>query len=144
MKKENQQVSRTALASFMVQYNLLKVASGLTQEEIAKRVGTTQSSISRFERGEINPTYRFLEAISHAIGGSLVISPMADMTFTVPFGMQEKMNQIAELNNTTAKKILLEYTKSVFESEFLFSRDSIIEINKETSSFGVDDSGLAA
>ena len=46
---------------------------GLTQAEIARRTGTTQSAIARFESGRTNPTLEFASRLSHALGAQLEI-----------------------------------------------------------------------
>ena len=40
----------------------------MTQEEVAEKMGTTKSSISRFESGDYNPTIDFLIRLSDALG----------------------------------------------------------------------------
>ncbi|MEK7114114.1 MAG: helix-turn-helix transcriptional regulator, partial [Patescibacteria group bacterium] len=46
---------------------------GMTQAEIARRAGTTQSSIARFESGRTNPTLEFASRLSRALGAKLEI-----------------------------------------------------------------------
>lgn len=46
---------------------------GMTQAEIAKRAGTTQSAIARFESGRTNPTLDFASRLSRAVGAKLEI-----------------------------------------------------------------------
>jgi ribosome-binding protein aMBF1 (putative translation factor) len=46
---------------------------GMTQAEIARRAGTTQSAIARFESGRTNPTLDFATRLSHALGAKLEI-----------------------------------------------------------------------
>ena len=46
----------------------------MTQEEVAQRMGTTKSSISRFESGDYNPTVDFLIRLSSALGKTLKIN----------------------------------------------------------------------
>ncbi|MHB8860381.1 MAG: helix-turn-helix domain-containing protein [Minisyncoccota bacterium] len=46
---------------------------GMTQAEIAKRAGTTQSAIARFESGRTNPTLDFAARLSRAVGAKLEI-----------------------------------------------------------------------
>ena len=46
---------------------------GMTQTEIARRVGTTQSAIARFEAGRTNPTLEFASRLSRALGAKLEI-----------------------------------------------------------------------
>ncbi len=46
---------------------------GMTQAEIARRAGTTQSAIARFESGRTNPTLEFASRLSRALGAKLEI-----------------------------------------------------------------------
>jgi len=50
-----------------------RVKKGLTQEQLAKKMGTKQSAIARLESGNANPSINFLEEITRAIGSKLVI-----------------------------------------------------------------------
>jgi len=45
----------------------------MTQADIAKRAGTTQSAIARFESGRSNPTLEFAARLSRAVGATLEI-----------------------------------------------------------------------
>ncbi|KLU62289.1 antitoxin HipB [Peptococcaceae bacterium CEB3] len=51
-----------------------RIQQGLTQEELAKRIGTRQSNISRLEIGEANPSLRFLKKLAAGLGKELHIS----------------------------------------------------------------------
>ena len=46
---------------------------GMTQKDIARRAGTTQSAIARFESGRTNPTLEFASRLSRAVGAKLEI-----------------------------------------------------------------------
>ena len=48
--------------------------AGLTQEELAKRMGTTQSAIARLEAGKSKPSTSTLEKLAKATGTRLRIS----------------------------------------------------------------------
>ena len=48
----------------------------MTQDELAKRVGTQKSNISRLESGNYNPSLDFLTKVSEALGKSLNIQLM--------------------------------------------------------------------
>ena len=48
----------------------------MTQAELAKRVGTQKSNISRLESGNYNPSLVFLAKISEALGKSLNVQLM--------------------------------------------------------------------
>ncbi len=44
-----------------------RMEKGVTQKELAKRIGTKQSVISRLERGRANPTVSFLKKLADAL-----------------------------------------------------------------------------
>ena len=46
---------------------------GLTQAELAQRVGTHQSSISRLESGEKEPSLSFLHRVVEALNGQVEV-----------------------------------------------------------------------
>ncbi len=46
---------------------------GLTQKEIAEKIGTKQSVISRLEKGGANPTVAFLKRLAEAFSSRLEI-----------------------------------------------------------------------
>ena len=45
----------------------------LTQQELADRTGTKQSNISRLEKGEYNPSLKFLKKSAQGLGKELYI-----------------------------------------------------------------------
>jgi transcriptional regulator with XRE-family HTH domain len=46
---------------------------GLDQSTLARRAGTTQTYISRIERGDVSPSARTVERVMHAMGLELVL-----------------------------------------------------------------------
>jgi len=51
--------------------NLIRVRGSLTQKEFASRIGTNQSTVQKWEKGETLPGSRFLEAIYREFGVSV-------------------------------------------------------------------------
>ena len=51
----------------------LRMDHSLTQEELAARIGTTASAISRLESGQHKPSLKTLEHLAHAYKGRLLI-----------------------------------------------------------------------
>ena len=49
-------------------------ALGITQKELAERMGTAQANISRFESGSYNPSLAFLQKMAQSLGKTLKIS----------------------------------------------------------------------
>ncbi len=52
----------------------LRLTNHLSQKELAEKLHTKQSALSRFERGMVNPTVGFLAKIATAFGKKLEIS----------------------------------------------------------------------
>lgn len=50
-----------------------RIKKGLTQNDLAKKIGTKQSVISRLESGRANPSVAFLKKLAEALNSSLQI-----------------------------------------------------------------------
>ena len=46
----------------------------MSQADLAKKIGTGQSAISRLESGEGNPSFKCLQKVAQALGARLIIS----------------------------------------------------------------------
>ena len=46
---------------------------GVSQKDLARRAGTTQSAISRIERGGVSPTFETLSELLYMLGEDLVL-----------------------------------------------------------------------
>jgi len=53
---------------------LARAEQGITQTELAKRAGTKQGNISRFERGNYNPSLEFVQKLAQGLGKQLYIT----------------------------------------------------------------------
>lgn len=51
-----------------------RLANGMTQAALARKVGTKQSAIARLESGHYNPSLKFLGKVAKALGAQLKIS----------------------------------------------------------------------
>jgi ribosome-binding protein aMBF1 (putative translation factor) len=51
-----------------------RLDKGLSQKQLAEKIGTKQSAIARLESGNSNPSVAFLEKVAKALGGKLQIS----------------------------------------------------------------------
>lgn len=63
--------------SVIEQYVRCRKIQGMTQEELAKRVGVPRSNITRFESGGYNPSLELLVRIAAALGMALQIQLIA-------------------------------------------------------------------
>ena len=50
-----------------------RIESKMSQKDLAKKLGTKQSAISRLESGTYNPTLSFLKKLSIALGSKLEV-----------------------------------------------------------------------
>ena len=66
-----------ALASALIE---ARARAGLTQDEVARRMGTTQAVVARLESGRVKPSTRTLERFAKATGSRLRITFEPTMT----------------------------------------------------------------
>jgi len=62
--------------SFIDQLLSMRAKAGLTQEQVAERMRTRKSNISRLERGNTNPSWSTLSRYAHACGFELSLKPI--------------------------------------------------------------------
>lgn len=60
---------------FAIAHELIAARSraGLSQNEVAQRMGTTQSVVARLESGKRPPSMRTVERFAQAVGGHVVL-----------------------------------------------------------------------
>lgn len=63
--------SEFAVIELLIQKRMKR---GFTQADLAKKIGTKQSAISRFESGSYNPTLTFLGKVADALDAQLKIT----------------------------------------------------------------------
>ncbi len=51
-----------------------RIEKGFTQKDLAQKIGTKQSAVSRLESGDYNPSVSFLQKIAQALDSELKIS----------------------------------------------------------------------
>ena len=51
----------------------LRLQRGLSQKELAERVGTRQSGISRLERATVKPSFAFLQRVAEALNARVEV-----------------------------------------------------------------------
>lgn len=51
-----------------------RIQKGLTQEVLARKIGTKQSAIARLESGNYNPSFAFLEKVARALDAKIEVS----------------------------------------------------------------------
>lgn len=107
-----------ALSAFLADYDFLKDSKDLTQKDIAEKMGTTQSAVSRIESMKTNPSYKQLLKMAEAVGGNLLVTPMKDMTVQVPYDLQNTVRKLAAGENKSTNEYLDEVIRATIEDEF--------------------------
>lgn len=97
-----------ALSSFLTDFDFLKDSLGLTQKDVADKMGTTQSAISRIASLKTNPSYKQLQKMAEAVGGNLFVTPIKDMTVQVPYDLQETVRKRATREGKSTNEYLNE------------------------------------
>ncbi len=69
-KEYNKLTPRYAVISELISARLNK---GLTQKDVAEKLGTQQSAIARLESGNTNPSLEFIQRIAQTMGYKLTI-----------------------------------------------------------------------
>lgn len=119
-----------ALSSFLTDFDFLKDSKGLTQKDVADKMETTQSAISRIASMKTNPSYKQLQKMAEAVGGELLITPMKDMTVQVPYDLQNTVRDLAKGENKTTNEYLDEVIRDSIQSEFKWYAKQTFEVNK--------------
>lgn len=61
---------RYAIISELIEARLKK---GMTQSDVARKIGTGQSAIARLEGGNVNPSLDFLQKVARVLGRKLTV-----------------------------------------------------------------------
>ncbi len=123
-----------ALSSFLTDFDFMKDSLGLTQKDIADKMGTTQSAISRIASLKTNPSYKQLLKMAEAVGGNLYITPMKDMTVQVPYDLQETVRKLAEGEDKTTNEYLDRVVRDAIELELAGYLNRTLALNKACES----------
>jgi len=94
------------LADFILEVQLKREELGMTQADLAKKMGTKQSVISRFENMGRIPSYTFLMKLSKALGKNFFMTINGDYAVTIPAELRERVDELANKEGLTPKEFL--------------------------------------
>ena len=80
------------------QVTCLRILREMTQSELAKRVGTKQSSIARLENGSTPPSLSFLRRIANALDATLLVQ-------LIPNEELSQMNKLFAVSSTYSNSV---------------------------------------
>lgn len=122
--------SYEALSSFLTDFDFLKDSQGLTQKDVADKMGTTQSAVSRIASLKTNPSYKQLLKMSEAVSGELLVTPMKGMTAQVPYDLHETVRKLAASENKSTKEYLDKILRDAIELELSNYLNRTLVLNK--------------
>ena len=79
----------------------LRIQEGLTQQQLAERIGTGQANVSRLEAGVASPTLALLKRIASALGGRLRIQIVRSETEAVE--IEQPVSELTPAVNVVAR-----------------------------------------
>jgi transcriptional regulator with XRE-family HTH domain len=86
----------SALSQLVSETLIRRGLNGISQADLASRMSTTQSVISRFENLGRKPSYDFVARLSLALDGVLGMTISGDFMAVVPLTMQDVVRRMAE------------------------------------------------
>lgn len=101
----------SALSQIISETLMLRGMKGLSQAELASRMNTSQSVISRFENLGRKPNYDFVARLSLALNGILGMTVFGDFMAVVPVPMQEIVRRMAEEKKIPTRSLVEDLLK---------------------------------
>jgi transcriptional regulator with XRE-family HTH domain len=120
------------------QVERLRMMRGLSQAELAAKVDTKQSSISRLERGERPPSLSFLRRVVEALDGDMAIVIRAGASWPkeeVRSGrsqLQEEIRGVGEEYAGLLEQAGVETVSDLAEEEARGLRERLVQVNGKT------------
>ncbi len=130
---------KQTLRVFIRNIRSARAEKGLTQKDLAKAVGTSQSVIARIEAGKQNVSYEMMYRLSAALGLRLQIHATNDEVVTVPQELSSKFREIIGADQPDATTdIVSNLLKSVVEVHEELTRDpeSVEKISEALGQIG--------
>jgi len=104
------------LADLILEVQLRREELGMTQADLAKKMGTRQSVISRFENMGRIPSYTFLIKLSKALEQNFFMTINGDYAVVVPEELRPFVDKKAKEENKTTKEVLTEIITGQIDS----------------------------
>lgn len=110
----------SALSVFMDDIEQLKEKNKMKQGDIAEKMNTTQSAVSRLISARANPTYKQLTALAKAVGGKIAFSAFGDYSITAPVDLHDDIKKLAEKENKDITDYLQDLLRDRIEKEMQY------------------------
>jgi len=123
------------IRDLILEFKDTRIKQNLTQAEIAEKMGTKQTAVSRFESYETKPTIAFLMKYAKALGKDMVIQLESDFLIEVPQQAREKALQLkAEVNMDIKEfftEVLVDFVSQRYEPLMSVNSIDALEFTSE-------------
>lgn len=121
---------RTAVEELVLEVIDERLSKDISQKELAKIAGTTQSVISRFENLGRQPRISFLQRIATALGATFRGTIHGDYMYVAPKKFHEYISESAEKDGVSTSRFLdLKFTKQL-QVEFKRQSWKVVQVNQ--------------
>jgi transcriptional regulator with XRE-family HTH domain len=119
------------LGAWANQLKAIREALGMTQAQLAKRLATTQISISRLENEDVSPTLKTMTKIANSLNCDLVVAmvPRKELSQTVEELANKKavdLNTNMATNDPFQKKQLSRLNRDILKADFIENKRNLL------------------
>lgn len=96
-----------------------RIEKKLSQKDLAERMGTKQSVISRFENMGRIPNYDFIVRLANALDLNLKITLDGDNTYTIPKSQKKQITELAVKYNVSNEQVIKLLVSDAISDEYI-------------------------
>ncbi|WP_129408040.1 helix-turn-helix domain-containing protein [Marinitoga lauensis] len=124
------------LIDLVSELTLMRMKKRISQKELAKKINTKQTAISRLENASINPSLKFLLKVTKALGGEMKITPHGEYTYIIPEEYRDPLKKIVKNENKTFQEKISELISTEIK-KFSVEKNNIKIKNKEEDEYKI-------
>ena len=128
------------MGNFANVFKSLRIASGLTQQEMAQRLNISRSSIGMYESGEREPSFELLEMIADYFNVDMnYLLGKSELSKNIPRGyfLNEDARDLAQfMYENPEYKVLFDSTRKVKRKDIEFVKQMIDRVRGEDNETG--------
>ena len=111
----------------------LRLDAGMTQEELAQRIGLKKQNISRYENSRVEPNIRTAKRIAEALGVSLEEMAVGVTVAETPISSELEQSSSAAILTEDEQELLAKYQQltELNKGRVLQQIDTLIENQKQ-------------
>lgn len=117
----------TMLSEIILESQRIRFEKDISQKQLAEKMETKQSVISRFENMGRKPNYDFLVRLAHELGGNPKMYLDGDFSVQVPYELRSKLQEIVKQQNTDIEKYLTNCLISKINDDYIEYSSTLLQ-----------------